>query len=118
MTRHTPTTLVNLARGDTCDIYIGRPGPFGNPSRVGTVCSLCAGLHKHKSETIDCYRRYFHDRIAGDTGFESKVRALQGKRLGCYCVGTGNPCHGEVIVEFLDGGNDGAVLANMVNRLL
>ena len=110
------TTLVNIARGDTFDVYVGRPGLFGNPSRVGSMCVVCYGWHTEKGETIECYRKHFAVRVATDAVFRDAVLALRGKRLGCYCAGTG-PCHGDVIVEYLDGGNADTALDNLFNRM-
>ena len=111
------TTLVNLARGATCDVYIGRPGPFGNPSVIhGGACPVCSRRHTDRGDTIDCYRVWFHGRIARDPDFRAAIQALKGQRLGCYCVP--ERCHGEVIVEYLEssGRPETDVLAAMFDR--
>lgn len=89
------TSVVNIKYG-TYDVYIGRPSAFGNPyvvARDGTG-----------EEVVDLYRQYFHMRIGRDEQFRKRVAALKGKVLGCYCKPL--PCHGDVIVEYLEGNNE------------
>jgi len=86
------TTVVNVKR-ESCDVLIGRPSIFGNPyivERDGT-----------RAEVIKLYREYFLIKVAQDDQFRKKVAALKGKKLGCYCKPL--PCHGDVIVEYLEG---------------
>lgn len=87
------TTLVNINRGDRCDVYIGRGGPFGNPYVIGQ--------DGDRDEVIRKFRDYFHQRLKMDRDFRKKVEALKGKTLGCHCAPLN--CHGTVIMEFLDG---------------
>lgn len=77
------------------DVYIGRPGPFGNPFVVGRDGT--------RDEVIEKHRRWFHERIVLDHEFRSLVETLRGKRLGCYCKP--RPCHGDVIAEWLNESN-------------
>lgn len=94
------TTVVNIKR-ETYDVFIGRPSIFGNPyiiDRDGT-----------REEVIELYRKYFLVRVARDEQFRGRVLILKGKRLGCYCEPL--PCHGDVIVEYLEGGNAEGVQA-------
>ncbi len=98
------TRVVNLRR-EAYDVYIGRPGkgslgPFGNPYRVGGWCSRCGHVHASAEATLACYRAYLFDRAGRDRAFAEHLRALRGKRLGCFCKP--GPCHGDVIVEWLD----------------
>jgi len=86
------TKVVNL-KSEPYDIYIGRRSPFGNPfviSRDGD-----------RDKVISLYRKYFYKRLEWDPEFEGKILALKGKVLGCYCKPL--PCHGDIIVEYLDG---------------
>lgn len=87
--------VVNLRREDF-DVYIGRAGhglvgTFGNPYPVA----------KFGKRALELYRKYFKERIAGDPTFKGEIEELRGKRLGCFCKP--KPCHGDVIVEYLDG---------------
>lgn len=88
------TFLVNLYK-EPYDVYIGRPGKgqdgyFGNPYK---------GMSK--LESIALFRKYFYKRLKEDPVFNRRVRALKGKILGCFCAP--KPCHGDVIVEYLNG---------------
>lgn len=89
------TTVVNRAK-EKCDAYIGRPSIFGNPYRMSMVTT--------RAEAIAKYRVWFLERIERDAHFRVRVEALRGKRLGCYCAPLA--CHGDVIVEWLNGAVD------------
>lgn len=76
-------------------VYIGRAGKglsgyFGNPFRDGT-----------RAEIVKYFREYFERQLLTNEVFAAKVLDLQGKTLVCFC----KPllCHGDVIVEYLDG---------------
>jgi hypothetical protein len=44
---------------------------------------------------------YFKSRLRTDAVFRNRILVLKGKTLGCFCKP--NPCHGDVIAEYLDG---------------
>lgn len=88
------TRVVNL-RKEPYDVYIGRRGHgqdgyFGNPFTV----------MKYGKLALQAYRDNFKIRLATDPEFRSRVEALRGKVLGCFCKP--GPCHGDVIVEYLE----------------
>jgi hypothetical protein len=85
------TTVVNVSR-EKCDVYIGRPGPFGNPFVIGK--------NGTRQEVIFAYSRYFSLRVETDEAFKAKAVTLRGRILGCHCKPL--PCHGDVIVEWLE----------------
>lgn len=98
------TRAVNLHR-EPYDVYIGRPGkgmpgPFGNPVRIAHPCPECGERHMDGGSTLRCYNRYLRRRIATDADFRAAVRALHGKRLGCFCVP--KPCHGSILAAVAD----------------
>ncbi len=68
------------------DVYIGRPGPWGNPFKIG--------VDGDRAAVITMYR------IWGKAqGLDKKARAeLHGKTLGCWC--SPEPCHGDVLMEW------------------
>lgn len=96
----TATRVVNL-RAEPYDVYIGRAGHgqsgyFGNPYRIanpGLPARTLAGI-------LDAYRKYFEARLANEPEFRARVLELRGKTLGCFCKP--GPCHGDVIVEWLE----------------
>lgn len=85
------TTVVHLKK-EPYDVYIGRPGPLGNPFMIGRDGT--------RAEVIQAYREYFKRRISEDPEFRATVEALRGKKLGCFCKPMA--CHGDVIAEYLD----------------
>ncbi len=98
------TKVVNLRR-EAYDVYIGRPGkgldgPFGNPYKVGHSCLRCGKPHPKPADVMPCYRAYLAYRAARSEAFAASLRALRGKRLGCFCKP--GPCHGDTIVEWLE----------------
>lgn len=90
------TRVVNI-RKEAYDVYIGRAGHgmdgyFGNPFRLGPGMT--------RGDTLDNYRKYFYRRLNTDEEFRRRIGELQGKTLGCFCKP--NPCHGDIIKEYLD----------------
>lgn len=88
------TRVVNLRRTGDYDVYIGRAGHgqsgyFGNPFNDGT-----------RESNIERFRTYFLERVESDPVFRSRVLALKGKRLACFCAPL--RCHGDVIKAWLD----------------
>lgn len=89
------TTVVNL-KSNKYDIKICRPTIFGNPFLLRNKdCDY------ERAEVIRKYKEYFYKRIDEDPDFKLAVEGLRGKRLGCFC--SPKPCHGDVIVEYLEG---------------
>jgi len=88
------TRVVNL-KTERYDVYIGRGrgSIFGNP--------FILGRDGDRTEVIGSFKRYFYNRLTLDDGFKAKVLELKGKVLGCFCKPL--PCHGDVIVEYLEG---------------
>ena len=88
------TIVVNKYK-EPYDVDITRTGPFGNPFRIGADGT--------REDVIEMFRAWFAVRVKSDSAFRSQVQALAGMRLGCVCKP--QPCHGDVIVEYLDGSN-------------
>lgn len=86
------TQLINLRNCSRYDIRIDRQGPFGNPFRIGT--------DGDRNRVCDLHNIYFLNRIRRDTVFRKKVLALDGLRLGCWCVPL--RCHGHNIIRWLE----------------
>lgn len=90
------TTLVNL-RTYGLDksnlVYIDRRSMFGNPFPLISDYS--------REKAILQYRIWFYRQLELRPDFVKAVRALKGKTLACWCVPL--PCHGDVIIEYLEG---------------
>lgn len=88
------TTVVNV-RTQACDVYIGRAvrgwpaSPFGNPFRVTSELP--------RGQAIAQYRQW----IQSQPALLARLEELRGKRLGCWCKP--RACHGDVLVELLEG---------------
>jgi hypothetical protein len=79
------------------DVYIGRPGKWGNPFEIGA--------DGNREEVIEKYRRYLlHNEKLGkdipdNTELLKALPELRGKVLGCWC--RPKACHGDVLIELL-----------------
>ena len=96
------TTVINIRHG-ACDVYVGRKGKgedgyFGNPHPVG-YCRECKVVHD-RDDAIKAYSVYFYKRINHDLEFRRRVLELKGQTLGCFCHP--QPCHGNVIANWLN----------------
>lgn len=90
------TRVVNI-RKETCDVYIGRAGCgkdgyFGNPFRL--EATMAKGQYAWPIQEILLSSRV---RIKSSASW---IGNLQGKDLGCFCKP--DPCHGDIIKEYLD----------------
>ena len=86
MSTDTTAPRVVHCKRSSYDVYIGRPGPWGNPFEIGKDGT--------RAEVIEKYRQWL------DTKPELITQAkheLRGKTLGCWCAP--NPCHGDVLLE-------------------
>jgi hypothetical protein len=86
------TTLDNLRYGK-CEVVIDRTSPFGNPfnhRKLGIT----------REDSVRKYKEWFYNKLK-DHEFRDKVLALKDKKLGCWCVPS--LCHGQVILEYLEG---------------
>jgi hypothetical protein len=85
------------------DVYIGRPGPWGNPIPLRDKNDI--------AERISCLVRFANwlDRDADEIAAArrepptlERIRAqLRGKTLGCYCAP--KLCHGDVLARVAEG---------------
>ena len=87
-------------------VYIGRrcrwhrgwlkKSMFANP--------YIEGFDGDRDEVISEYRQWFYRQLCAPA-FRRAVEELRGKALICWCKPLA--CHGDVIVEYLEGGSDG-----------
>lgn len=71
------------------DIYIGRPSKWGNPFEIGK--------DGNRKQVIEKYRGWILDQPE----LMNSLHELEGKILGCWCHP--QACHGDVLVELLNG---------------
>ena len=86
------TRLVNVRTGAKFDISIMRPGPYGNPYRIGP--------DGDREEVIRKFRYDFYARLKIDQAWKLQVEKLRGKIIACCCTPLG--CHGDVYLEYLN----------------
>ena len=82
------TKVVHCLR-DAYDVRISRPGLWGNPFIIGK--------DGNREEVIQKYKEW----IVTQPQLMDLLPTLEGKRLGCFCAPLA--CHGDVLVELLDG---------------
>ncbi len=88
------TMVVNIKTYPKKDyVFIGRGSPFGNPYVIGK--------DGDRDEVIKKYERDFYKKIKNER-FKRLVLSLKGKKLGCFCKP--EKCHGDIIVQYLEGG--------------
>lgn len=84
---------------DEHDVYIGRAMPghkaseFCNPFRIG--------VDGNRTEVLGKFRAHLQALLATDPYAQQRLEQLRGLTLGCWCKPA--DCHGDVIVELLDG---------------
>lgn len=85
--------LVVHCKRDPYDIYIGRPGPWGN----GWSHLEVRGTIKvaDRATAIALHKRDLWERIASGELTVDQLAALHGKTLGCWC--DPQPCHGHTL---------------------
>lgn len=83
------TVVVGILDYGPDDVFIGRPGPWGNPCRMKGE----AGRDAAVDGFIAHLRRSPH--------IVSQIHRLRGKRLVCYCAP--RRCHGDVLAALADG---------------
>jgi uncharacterized protein DUF4326 len=77
------------------DVYIGRPGKWGNPfsHKPGTKAEIQVAT---RDEAIKRYREY----ILNKPELLADLHELCGRVLGCWCKPAA--CHGDVLAELAD----------------
>lgn len=79
--------VVHVKR-DPYDVYIGRPGKWGNPFQIGRDGT--------REEVIRKYREW----IMTQPELLAALPELRGKVLGCWCKPAA--CHGDVLKELAE----------------
>jgi len=92
-------TLVNIKHGAAYDVYIGRPGPWGNP-----YSHKEATIAKYKVATVEEAIEKYREYLLNNEELLNQLHTLKGKVLGCWCMPK-NPkhgkyyCHGQILIE-------------------
>lgn len=84
--------VVNVKTGAHYDVYVGRPGPWGN------VYSHLAGtLAQFRVTTRAEAIARFEEWLLAQPELVARLPELAGKILGCHCDPL--PCHAEVLAR-------------------
>jgi hypothetical protein len=86
------TSVVHCKR-ESFDVYIGRPGRWGNPFRIGPDGT--------RSEVLEKFEAWIRAPERAELRAEVR-RHLRGKVLGCWCAP--KACHGDVLARIADEG--------------
>lgn len=82
-------------------VYVGRPGPLGNPFVPGVEVQISKYM-KQTAGTVEgsviLYRQHIEHEIANNRSVRQKVEGLRGRTLVCWCR-VGDPCHADVLLE-------------------
>ena len=71
------------------DVYIGRPGPFGNPFEIGKDGT--------REEVVEKYAEW----VLTQPELLAIIKTeLKGKVLGCWCAP--KLCHGDILIEIVN----------------
>lgn len=74
-------------------IYIGRPGPLGNPFRMRSESD------RERDRVVAEYKIWMEKEVDRNPEFRQQILALRGHDLACWCAP--KPCHGDVIISWL-----------------
>ena len=81
--------VVNRRHGKHPDaVYVGRPGPFGNPFKIGRDGTLSVVIHAYEVWIAQPAQKELRQRMQ---------RELAGRDLECWCAPA--PCHADVILR-------------------
>ena len=69
------------------DVYIGRPGKWGNPFMLHSRTT--------RKKVIEDFREW----VVQQPKLMADLHELEGKTLGCWCAP--KACHGDVLIELL-----------------
>ena len=86
--------------------YVGMPG---NAARAFGITDSTVGpfgkpwyLKQDPRGWAPAYVQYLVERMAHDPSFEDAVRSLHGRTLLCWCITKKAPCHGRILLEFVE----------------
>lgn len=88
-----PRKLVVHCKKEPYDVYIGRPGPWGNPFSHAPK-SIAEVKTETREEAIACYEEWLKQ---NPEMIERAKRELKGKVLGCWCKP--QACHGDILAR-------------------
>lgn len=84
------------------DVYIGRDVPEHGirGSKWGNPCVMADESDAERERAVAAYREW----VVTQPDLMSSLEELRGLRLGCWCAP--KRCHGDVLVELLEAGDN------------
>ncbi|MGY3605643.1 MULTISPECIES: DUF4326 domain-containing protein [unclassified Bradyrhizobium] len=99
-------------------VYVGRPGPWGNPYSPGDYLDkgpYAGTFVRNTMHAVVLYREWALRAMRGDANPQedgspaptkaevaAAMESLRGKTLMCWCK-VGEPCHADVLLELANG---------------
>lgn len=90
-------------------VYVGRPGQWGNPFRVGEPFRFTdngkrpfVGVAHNHGMAVAAFKEFLKGR---PDLMKTARESLGGKDLACWCR-LDQPCHADVLLEVANGGGD------------
>jgi hypothetical protein len=83
-----PKTRVVHVKRAPCDVYVGRPSPFGNPFVIGRDGDRGAVIRKYRTWLL------------AQPALASECRRTGWQGPGCWCAPL--PCHGDVLADVVN----------------
>lgn len=77
---------------------VTRPGPYGNPFRIGDAHPEGRRIET-AAQSVAVFRRYAIGRLKEEPGW---LAPLRGRDLACFCP-PGAPCHADVLLDLANG---------------
>lgn len=75
------------------DVYIGRPGPWGNPYIIG--------VHGNREEVITMFHEWLlNSKVPQAEWMRTHIHELKGKTLICWCKP--DACHGDILAKLAE----------------
>lgn len=101
--------VVNIRSAD-CDVNIMRPGPWGNPFKIGDRHPILP-RRMTRAEAIQWFKAGLYDEpfcyvyarqhTRQFRWMRENIHVLRGSTLGCCCAP--HPCHGDILAEMANG---------------
>lgn len=99
------TTVVSLRSGAPYDIWVGRPGPFGNPfSHLHTECTTAQFKAVSKYDSVRKHAAWIREPEQKELVKRIKAE-LEGKVLACACDSNNiqrGMCHAVTLARIAD----------------
>ena len=100
--------VVNVARRQEHDVYIGRTSRGRHTEGWGNPAVLRSNSHKARLEAVSA----FYDHLMADAELLARLHTLSGLRLGCWC--SPKLCHGHILAAAAAGSD---LLAGIIDTM-